>query len=120
MREVFDRLSKARLAINLLKSEFFASELEFLDFLQVVLPNVALLLQLLTSLMKKSAVWKKSQQDAFQRAKQALVNSLNLQHPSPTAQVQLNTDASGTHVGAALMQREIEQKPWFPVAFYSK
>ena len=74
------------------------------------------------SLMKKSAVfvWEKGQQEAFQQAKQALLNAVTLQHPSPTAQVRLNTDASGTHIGAALMQRENEQQPWVPIAFYSK
>ena len=72
--------------------------------------------------MKKSAVfiWEKDQQEAFQQAKQALLNAVTLQHPSPTAQVQLNTDASGTHIGAALMQRENEQQPWAPIEFYSK
>ena len=72
--------------------------------------------------MKKSAVftWGKEQQEAFQQAKQALLNAVTLQHPSPTAQVQLNTDASATHVGAAFLQREDEQQPWAPVAFYSK
>ena len=72
--------------------------------------------------MKKSAVftWGKEQQEAFQQAKQALLNAVTLQHPSQTAQVQLNTKASTTHVGAALLQREDEQQPWAPVAFYSK
>ena len=57
---------------------------------------------------------------SFSEAKQALLNAVTLQHPSPTVQVQLNTDASATHVGAALLQREDEQQPWAPVAFYSK
>ena len=136
LQEVFKRLSKAGLAINLPKSKFFAAELEFLghvidadgirpfqkhtaavrdypaprskediskflgilNFFRSFLPDAALLLQPLTSLMKKSAVfvWEKGQQEAFQQAKQALLNAVTLQHPSPTAQVQLNTDASGT------------------------
>ena len=72
--------------------------------------------------MKKSAVfaWEKSQQDAFQQAKQALLDAIILQHPSSTAQIQLNTDASVTHIGAALMQQEDKDQPWVPVAFYSK
>ena len=160
MHEVFDRFTKADLAINLSNSEFFASKLEFLgpindadsirpspkhmaavqdyptppskedisrflgllNFFRSFLPNAALLLQPLTSLMKKREVfvWEKSQQDAFQQAKQALLYAVILQHLSPTAQVQLNTDASGTQVRAALMQRENGQQPWFPVTFYSK
>ena len=135
--EVFGHLSKAGLAINLPKSKFSAYELEFLGhlitltasgplqstwqqyeitlphaisrfFFRSFLPNAALLLQPLTSLIKKSAVfvWEKSQQDAFQQAKQALLNAVTLQ-------VQLNTDASGTHLGAALMQREKSSSPGF-------
>ena len=56
----------------------------------------------------------------MQEAKKALLNAVTLQHPSPTAQVQLNTDASATHVSAALLQREDEQQQWAPMAFYSK
>ena len=80
--------------------------LGLLNFFRSFLPNTAVILQLLTSLMKKSAVfpWEKSQQDAFQRAKQALLNTITLKHPSSRAQVQLNTDASARHDGAALMQ----------------
>ena len=96
--------------------------LGLLNFFRSFLPDAALLLQPLTSLMKKSAVfvWEKGQQEAFQQAKQALLNAVTLQHPSPTAQVQLNTAGSETQVGAALMQRENEQQPWAPIAFYSK
>ena len=81
-----------------------------------------LLLQPLTSLVKKSAVfvWEKDKQDAFQQAKRALLNAVTLQHPSPTAQIKLNTDASGTHIEATLMQRENREQPWFPATFYSK
>ena len=108
--KVWDRLSKAGLAINLPKSEFCTSELEFLrhvvdasghqtlskhttvvrdypaphlkedisrflgllNFCQSFLPNAGLLLQPLTSLMKKSAVfvWEKNQQNYFQQAKE--------------------------------------------------
>ena len=106
----------ASLAINLPKSDFFASEflryaidandirpspkhitavqdypaprskedisrfLGLLNFLSSLLPNTAMLLQPLTSLMKKSAVfvWEKSQQVAFQQAKQALLNAVTL------------------------------------------
>ena len=133
LRKVFKRLSKAGLAINPAKSEFFTSELEFLghvvsasgirpspkhtaavrdyppprskediskflgllNFFRSFLPEAAGILQLLTSLMKKSAVftWEKEKQEAFQQAKQALLNAVTLQHPSPTVQVQLNTDA---------------------------
>ena len=80
--------------------------LGLLNFFRSFLPEAAGILQPLTNLMKKSAVftWGKEQQEAFQRAKQSLLNAVTLQHPSPTAQVQLNTDASATHVRAALLQ----------------
>ena len=91
--------------------------LGLLNFFRSFLPEAAGVLQPLTGLMKKSATftWGQEQQEAFQKA-----NAVTLQHPSPTAQVQVNTDASATHVGAALLQRENEQQEWAPVAFYSK
>ena len=96
--------------------------LGLLNFFRSFLPEAAGVLQPLTSLMKKSSTftWGQEQQEAFQKAKKALLNAATLQHPSPTAQVQVNTDASATHVGAALLQRENEQQEWAPVAFYSK
>ena len=45
---------------------------------------------------------------------------MTLQHQSPTAQIQLNTDASTTHIEAALVQSENKEQPWLLVAFYSK
>ena len=57
---------------------------------------------------------------AFQQAKQALLDAVTLPHPSPTAQFQLKTDASMTHIGAALVQSENKEQPWLLVAFYSK
>ena len=96
--------------------------LGLLNFFGSFLPDAALPLQLLTSLMKKSAVfvWEKDQQDAFQQAKKALLNAVTLQHPTPTAQLQLNTNSSRTRIGAVLMQFENKEQPWFPVIFYSK
>ena len=152
--KVWDRLSKAGLAINLPKSEFCTSELEFLrhvvdasghqtlskhttvvrdypaphlkedisrflgllNFCQSFLPNAGLLLQPLTSLLKISAdfVLEKDQQNSFQQAKRALLNTVTLQYPFPTTQIQPNTEASGTHIGAALMQQEKKEQPLFP------
>merc|ERR1712026_127309 len=88
--------------------------LGLLNFFRSFLPAAAEMLQPLTGLMKKSATftWGQEQQEAFHKAKKALLNAVTLQHPSPTAQVQVNTDTSATHVGAALLQREDEQQPW--------
>ena len=86
------------------------------------MPNATLLLQPLASLLKISAdfVLEKDQQNSFQQAKRALLNTVTLQYPFPTTQIQPNTEASGTHIGAALMQQEKKEQPLFPVAFYSK
>ena len=113
LREVFNRLHKAGLAINLPKSEFFATELEFLghvvnassikvspkhaaaiqdyptpcskeeisrflsllNFFWSFLPEAILLLK--TLMMKKKALFLrgKGQQNSFNQAKEALLNS---------------------------------------------
>ena len=49
-----------------------------------------------------------------------MVNATILQHPSATAKIQLVTNASATHIGAALVQKEDRNMGWSPVAFYSK
>ena len=86
--------------------------LGLLNFFRSFLPEAAGILQPLTSLMKKSATftWGQEQQEAFQQAKKVLLHAITLQHPSPTAQVQLNTKFCATHVGAALLHREDEQQ----------
>ena len=59
------------------------------------IPKAAKLMQLLTDLMRKSAVfrWSESQNKAFLDTKQALVNATTLQHPSAMAKIQLVTNA---------------------------
>ena len=42
---------------------------------------------------------------------------MSLTHPSPSAEVSLVTDASNTHVGAALQQKE--SGGWRPLSFFS-
>lgn len=70
---------------------------------------------------KKSLfIWDKEQQEAFDKAKEVPLISVTLQQSSPSAQIRLNTDASVTHFGAMLMQRESQDQPWAPVAFYLK
>ena len=58
--------------------------------------------------------WSQKLQDAFDRAKSALSSAVSLTHPSPSAEVSLVTDASNTHVGAALQQKE--SGGWHPLA----
>ena len=56
------------------------------NFFQMCIPKAAQLMQPLTDLMRKSAVfrWGESQDRAFQDTKKALVNATTLQHPSAT------------------------------------
>ena len=61
--------------------------------------------------------WSQELQDAFDKAKSALSSAVSLKHPSPSAEVSLVTDASNTHVGAALQQKE--SGGWRPLAFFS-
>ena len=54
----------------------------------------------------KGGNWSQELQDAFVKAKSALFSAVSLTHSSPSAEVLLVTDASNTHVGAALQQKE--------------
>ena len=76
----------------------------------------------LTSLMKKSAafVWGSTKFDQASKKGSPQWCHSSVQYPSPSAQVQLNTDASGNHIGAMLKQWENKDQPWTPVSFYSK
>ena len=84
-----------------------------LNFFRSFLPATALLLQPLMSMMKKKAslILGKEQQESFDKAKEALHDSVTLQHRSPLAQIPLYTDASGSHLRATLMQRESQDQP---------
>jgi hypothetical protein len=66
------------------------------------LPNWAQVLRPLTDLLKEGAKtlkWIASAQEAFQGAKCLLAAAVPLQHPAPTAELSLATDASDTHIG---------------------
>ena len=65
----------------------------------------------------KGGNWSQELQDAFVEAKSALSSAVSLTHLSPSAEVSLVTDASNTHVGAALQQKE--SGGWRPLAFFS-
>jgi RNase H-like domain found in reverse transcriptase len=55
---------------------------------------------------------------AVEQAKAALAAATGLAHPMPHAQLALVTDASDSHVGAVLQQRE--SKAWRPLSFFSQ
>jgi len=94
--------------------------LGMINFYRRFLPGVAGTLRPLTDALKgnpKSLPWSKELQTAFDSAKSALASAVSLTHPTPSAEVSLVTDASATHVGAALQQRE--SRGWRPLAFFS-
>ena len=94
--------------------------LGMINFYRRFLPGIAKTLRPLTDALAgspRTLTWSPELQTAFQAAKSALVSATSLVHPSPTAEVSLVTDASASHVGAALQQRESGR--WRPLAFFS-
>ena len=68
---------------------------------------------------KKAIIeWSTECEMAFTEAKKALANATLLQHPSPTEETRLATDASGVAVGGKLEQKT--GNGWVPIAFFSK
>jgi cleavage and polyadenylation specificity factor subunit 1 len=91
-----------------------------LNFFRRFLPGIAHTLRPLTDLTsKKGAIkWTPEMHAAFLSAKQALASATPLFHPDPSAKLSLATDASDSHVGAVLQQRQASA--WQPLAFFSK
>ena len=91
-----------------------------INFYRPFLPGIARTLRPLTDTLAGNPRvnnWSQELQDAFYRAKSALSSAMSLTHPSPSAEVSLVTDASNTHVGEALQQKE--PGGWCPQAFFS-
>ena len=57
---------------------------------------------------------------AFLSAKLSLASAAELAHPSSAAELAVVTDASSSHVGAALYQRSFNGGPWEPLVFFSR
>ena len=90
------------------------------NFYRRFLPGIAKILRPLTDALAgnpKSLNWSETHQESFEKAKSALSSAVPLTHPSPSAKVSLVTDASASHVGAVLQQRE--KSNWRPLAFFS-
>ena len=63
--------------------------------------------------------WLPAMGGAFTNIKAALMQSVCLAFPSANAELSLPTDASATHAGAVLQQRERPSAGWQPLGFFS-
>ena len=100
-----------------------------LNYYRVFIPKLSEIVSPLTDLLKgpprkKSSKlnWSTTQQKAYEGAIQALINATHLSYEEPDLPLILSTDASISHVGAALEQpcssaNEVDLKP---LSFFSK
>ena len=99
--------------------------LGMLNFYRKFIPAAAQLLAPLTEVLKGSPagsrrlMWTAVMVAAFDKAKSVLSDSAELAHPAANAELVLVTDASATHVGAALQQRRGGSSSWQPLGFFS-
>ena len=94
--------------------------LGMINFYCQFLPGIAKIFRPLTGALignPKILIWSPELQTAFQTAKSALASATSLVHPSASAKVSLVTDASTSHVEAALQQQE--SGCWRPLVFFS-
>jgi len=94
--------------------------LGMLNFYRRFLPSLAKTIAPLTDLTSPSRdfEWGPEQDVAFQEAKKALAAATTLAHPLADAVLSLAVDASATHVGAVLHQKDKDALQ--PLAFYSR
>lgn len=99
--------------------------LGMINYYRRFLPGAALhqaaLVDALTKINGKGAkpfLWTPELLEKFDACKKSLSLATILAHPDTTAELGLFTDASSTHIGAALQQRVNNQ--WEPLAFFSK
>ena len=85
------------------------------------LPAAARVLKPLTDALhglppKKQALdWSESMQESFDNSKSLLLAAIPLAHPDPAARIVVAADASDTHIGGVLQQRET--RGWRPLGF---
>ncbi len=97
------------------------SFLGLVNFYRRFIPAAArILLPLMDALRAdQDWVWSPAMQHSFQLIKDTLASVAVLTHPDPAAEVNLAVDASNTHIGAVLQQRDAGGG-WRPLAFFSK
>ncbi len=75
----------------------------------------------LTDLLKggaKTLEWTVSEQEVFQNAKRLLAAAVPLQHPAPSTELSLATDASDIHIRGVMQQKSGDH--WRPLGFFSR
>ncbi len=85
------------------------------------LPNCAQVLHPLTYLLKggpQTLQWTVTAHESCQKVKQLLAVAVPLQHPSPTAELSLATDASDTHIGGVMQKKSGNH--WRSLGFFSR
>ena len=95
------------------------------NFYRRFIPSAAKILLPLTGELKggrkgpELLTWSPPMLAAFNDIKEALMKAVCLAFPTETADLALATDASATHVGAVLQQREGHSSAWRPLGFFS-
>jgi hypothetical protein len=94
------------------------------NFYRRFVPAAARIIQPLTRALRGGLkgstplVWSPGMADSFNAARLALSSSAVLVHPAPGAEISMVTDASASHIGAAIQQRRPGQA-WQPLGFFS-
>ena len=95
------------------------------NFYRRFIPSAARILLPLTAVLKggkkgpELIEWTPEMEGAFSNIKGELSRSTCLAFPTEKAELSLATDASATHVGAVLQQRETPSDDWRPLGFFS-
>ena len=95
--------------------------LGMINFYRRFVKNAAQILAPLTDGLKGPAsafIWTPDMNSAFSVAKLCLIKIVELAHPVPDAPISVVTDASATHVGAAMQQWV--KGAWQPLSFFFK
>jgi cleavage and polyadenylation specificity factor subunit 1 len=96
--------------------------LGLVNFYRRFVPAAAKLLLPLTAVLSggpagsSKVKWSPGMVAAF---KAAVAAACELQHPAPSAELSLATDASASHIAAVLQQRSSRHGAWQPLAFFS-
>ena len=94
------------------------------NFYRCFIPAAANILLPLTAVLKGSKkgaeilAWSPLMMTAFSNIKAALLRSVCPAFPQDKAELSLATNASATHVGAVLQQRETSTAAWRPLGFF--